>query len=461
MNSSEKKLQLLFPRHSIGNAPYAPKLTPPIGALVLASYLGKKLSGWNVEVFDCNVASEEEVLERIDASVVGISVWFSNYENGLEIARKIKAQSCGTKIVFGGPHTNGLAERILANNNFIDFVVSGDGEEPLVKLLAGVSLDLVSGLSYRLQGGKIASNPRHLGINLDEIPIFDLTCLKTPFVWGGNNTPLDSMPVSGVRGCIRVSRCEYCSIPTLGVRTLSPEFFWEQILLLKEKYGIDSFFETGDIFPVHHALKLAQALDAMPEEKKLELKKISIKIYLYPGMAFPKNIENLKKIGVKTVFIGVENLLVWGQKKFARNYVESYTPNSLLQEIDELEKNGIGVHPSFVLGFPGETKESLQKNIAFIQEIASKKAVKAIVANPLYPLPGSKFFEWCLNNNGVQIKYRAATGKNLHKTDVIDYVLLSKLFIMEFSAVTYEEVCTAIKKINGPPLGNWYKDAIC
>ena len=391
MNSSEKKLQLLFPRHSIGNAPYAPKLTPPIGALVLASYLSKKLSDWKVEVFDCNATSEDEVLERIDASVVGISVWFSNYENGLEIARKIKAQSPGTKIVFGGPHTNGLAERILANNNFIDFVVSGDGEEPLVKLLAGVSLDLVSGLSYRLQGGKIASNPRHLGINLDEIPIFDLTCLKTPFVWGGNNTPLDSMPVSGVRGCIRVSRCEYCSIPTLGVRTLSPEFFWEQILLLKEKYGIDSFFETGDIFPVHHALKLAQALDAMPEEKKLELKKISIKIYLYPGMAFPKNIENLKKIGVKTVLLELKTCWFGVKKSLPETMLKAILQIPSCKKSMNLKKTESAFILHSFLVFRAKPKNHCKKTSLSFKKLPQKKQSKRLLQTRFIHCPARNF----------------------------------------------------------------------
>jgi len=73
-----------------------------------------------------------EVKER-DA-YVGISVTTPAYQRGLEIARMLKQKSQNIKTILGGYHTKGQG-RFISQHPEIDFVVEGEGEKGLTKIL--------------------------------------------------------------------------------------------------------------------------------------------------------------------------------------------------------------------------------------------------------------------------------------------------------------------------------------
>jgi radical SAM superfamily enzyme YgiQ (UPF0313 family) len=434
------KVQFTFPNHTSGQLAHNPSIPPPVGALTLAAYL-KETSGASVEVYDGNKVSSEEFVNELNAPWQAISVWFSNYSEGIALAKKIKHQNEKAKIILGGPHVNGLEKRILKEHDQVDFVISGDGESPLAGLIQGSDLERIPGLSYR-SGDDIISNPKENGMALDLIPPFDLNDLKTGFTWDKDaiKSDQDALPLSGVRGCLRVKRCDYCAIPTLGVRTVSAQKYWDQIKSLQDSHGVDMFFETGDILPP----KFIKALANAPQRQD----DVYLKAYLYPGMSTPRNVENLVNAGVKKVFIGVENILVWGSKSFSqeytRTYARSYTPDSLLKEIEALGKAGIGVMPSFLFGMPGETEETLEENRLYASRIISMPNIKEFNINSILPLPGTKYFDDCMENPEVFREYMDLTGINLHQTADLNYSILSGLFVDAFSDVSYTQVCSAI-----------------
>lgn len=130
------KAQLIFSRHSQGKVTQDQPI-PPLGLLTLAVYAEQEVPDAEVEVFDGNVMSDKELLDSIDADIVGFGTWFSNYDNALVLAEKVKAHHPKSKIVFGGPHMLGLAEKAKRNNDFIDYAIPGDGERGFIELLTG------------------------------------------------------------------------------------------------------------------------------------------------------------------------------------------------------------------------------------------------------------------------------------------------------------------------------------
>ena len=133
-------------------------------------------AGYKVKLID--QAMEEEwkhtllkVLQE-DVICIGISSTTGNQISyGLEIAKFIRTHS-DRPIVWGGIHPTLLPEQTL-ENEFVDIVVRGEGEETIVELTNALqddkSLNGISGVSYK-ENGRIVHNPDRAFLDLKEQP---------------------------------------------------------------------------------------------------------------------------------------------------------------------------------------------------------------------------------------------------------------------------------------------------
>ncbi len=88
-------------------------------------------------------------------NVVCFSCYIWNIEKTLYICKKLK-NSLNCPIILGGPEVSYRAQNVLQNYPYIDFVLSGEGEESLPKFLnilySNGDLSLSDGLTYRYDG---------------------------------------------------------------------------------------------------------------------------------------------------------------------------------------------------------------------------------------------------------------------------------------------------------------------
>ena len=91
-------------------------------------------------------------------NVVAFSCYIWNITKTIEICRIIK-QTCDCKIVLGGPEVAYRSKDVLEKYDFVDFVLSGEGEWSFPDFLDNMDgdLSLVSGLTYR-QNSAIFTN---------------------------------------------------------------------------------------------------------------------------------------------------------------------------------------------------------------------------------------------------------------------------------------------------------------
>lgn len=439
--------QLIFGRHEVGQS-VQDRYIPPLGLLTLSAYARSQLPDCRVQILDANILTDEQVVDLAVGPLVGISSWFSNYNSACHLARLIKEHDPRVFIVMGGPNPGALARRLLKNHNYVDAVVSGDGEKAWVSLLAGCDVSSIPGISYRNNDGRIVSNKPEFDLSLDLIPPVSLSDLHSEFVWRpASNLPGHSFfPISRFRGCFRTERCEYCSIAETGRRISSPQNFWKEISSLHDSHGIDHFFETADVFPVDLADNLA---DSMPAA----LRDIRIRCYLHPGMIDRERTEFLKRMNISEVFVGVENLLFFSDSIHfdltrQKRYESDYSVACLLDEVDILEQSGIDFMPSFVLGLEGETVASLRANIELARQFALRRNVHELSVNAVIPLPGSSVFAECVTDLGIRNAYGDLTGQDLLEVDIIDYIKLSKAYIDNRCQVTHAEISEAIQGLN-------------
>lgn len=175
----------------------------------------KAYSNLNVEakVMECTINSDvinfcESILSE-KPEILSFSCYIWNIEKTLEACKYIKSKS-QIKIVLGGPEVSYRAKNVLKNYSFIDFILSGEGEETYPLLVDTIfkngDLSVVNGLSYR-DANEIVSIPEKTYIGTPVSPYseeyFDnlngkITYIETSrgcpyrcaFCLSGNTSPL-------------------------------------------------------------------------------------------------------------------------------------------------------------------------------------------------------------------------------------------------------------------------------
>ncbi len=107
-------------------------------------------------------ADLDDFVASIDnADIYAFSCYIWNIEQTLYVCKRLKEKH-NSKIVLGGPEVAYRADEILNKYDYIDYVLSGEGEFNFPKLVDAVNsecrLDRVDGLTYR-KNNEILSNP--------------------------------------------------------------------------------------------------------------------------------------------------------------------------------------------------------------------------------------------------------------------------------------------------------------
>lgn len=383
---------------------------PSVGLCCIGSVIKRECE---VKIYDGNLS-----VPFFDAEIIGIQDWVTSHKGALKLAKEAKKQNPDCLVVLGGVNASHLAERILCNHKYVDYVVHGSGEEALLGLVKKHPPKDIPNLCYRENG--------FVKINQGEIlrsPLFDLEQVvqwecdaETPF------------PIAGIRGCIKAARkgiCGYCSLENEKVGIMHPKDFWQQIRILKEKYGITYFFETGDEFVVG---KYPQILfESRPED----LSDISFRIYSYPEtLAQAGIIEILAELNVQEVYIGIETI----NKKMLNAAGRDYNQKGISKIFKRFSRRGIKAMTPFMFGLPGETNETAQQNFDFSQSLLERypEVIKMMQYSLVVPIAGSRYFTIANANSNINRSYNL-DKRNLGADTDFDYNLLTELFIKEYS----------------------------
>lgn len=118
----------------------------------------------SIKVFEGTVNEDfDELIAKIKsekADFIAFSCYIWNIQRVKSLAEKF--HKTGAKILLGGPEVSYNAEELLREHNFIDYIISGEGEKPFAQLLEAIStggdLSKISGLCY-WQNQKIFISP--------------------------------------------------------------------------------------------------------------------------------------------------------------------------------------------------------------------------------------------------------------------------------------------------------------
>jgi len=316
----------------------------------------------------------------------------------IECAKICKKASKDTFVIMVGPHATSNYEEVLklAEGN-IDAIARGEYDytvlEIVQRILSGDQGDILSdclGVSYIYQG-TIKNNPdRPLIENLDELPFPAYHFLNImDYFDGGKLYPY--LTIIGGRGC--PFRCTFCLWPQVmhgrRYRLRSAENIIEEIeYSLKKwpllKYG--EFFFEDDTFTA--SLKRAHRFCDLLLEKNI---KITWSLNARADIIDEELFRKMKLSGARTFWLGIESM----DQNILNNVKKGITVEQIENFIRTVHKYKLQVHGCFILGLPGETKETMEYTLKKSLEIG----VDTLQFSAVVPFPGTEYFEYCEKNN--------------------------------------------------------------
>ncbi len=335
----------------------------PIGLAYLAAVLEKE--GVQLTVFDClalgiNHKTLGEYFAKFQPDVVGLTAVTPTVESAMQVAHTANQVVPNAFVVMGGPHVTFADEEVLTSNPDIDVIVRGEGEITIIELLqthfGGGDLANVVGISYRKGKQVVRTAARTFIQNLDELPrpaykYFALEKYQT--------FKKSVLPILTSRGC--PFQCAYCVSSRMAgkdFRARDPKLVVDELEWLRDTYNASavSFYDDAFTYDTERAIQLCEEIKrrkvGLPWDCQTRVDRINKEI-----------LQKMKDAGCELVSFGAES----GCQKILDS-VNKKTTTELNEKAVKMAKSvGLSVAMSVIIGYPGETAESLQQTFDFIK----------------------------------------------------------------------------------------------
>jgi hopanoid biosynthesis associated radical SAM protein HpnJ len=310
------------------------------------------------------------------------------FPGDIRLAQRIKDLNPKIKIAFVGPHVTVLPEQSLRDGSAIDFVVRKEFDYATKEFAEGKPLDQILGASYRKNGSVVHNADRPQLQDLDALPHvtdiyhrdLDVRRYNVPFLLH----PYVSLYTT--RGC--PAQCTFCLWPqtTSGHawRKRSTDDVAREMAKAKEYWPyVKEFFFDDDTFNIQKArtIELCEKLKPL----KLTWSCTSRVTTDY------ETLKAMKEAGCRLMIVGYES----GDQQILKNIKKGATLERARQFTKDAHKLGLVIHGDFILGLPGETRETIKNTVAFAKELD----VETIQVSVAHAYPGTELYDFAIKNN--------------------------------------------------------------
>ena len=335
-----------------------------------------------------HVSGEETIQICKDFEFLVLFTSTPGFPGDIRLAKRIKQLNPNIKICFVGPHVTVLPERSLKECPEIDFVVRKEFDYATVDFAKGKPLAEIPGVTWRDPSGRIIHNPDGPQItDLDALP--DVTDVyKRDLDVRRYNVPFLLHPFVSLyttRGC--PAQCTFCLWPqTLSGhpwRKRSADAVAREMVKAKEHWPwVKEFFFDDDTFNIQKArtIELCEKLKPL----KLTWSCTSRVTTDY------ETLKAMKEAGCRLLIVGYES----GDPQILKNIKKGATVERARQFTKDCHKLGLIIHGDFILGLPGETRETIRRTIDFAKELDCE----TIQVSVAHAYPGTELYDYVVKN---------------------------------------------------------------
>ena len=285
-----------------------------------------------------------------------------SFRSDAKVAAALKEKNPKLKVGMVGAHVAVDSYQSMKLGPSVDWVAGNEFDFTVKEVADGHALEDIDGLAWRRPNGEIVRNkPRAILENMDLLPHVvdvykrDLT-IEDYFI---GYLPHPYLSVYTGRGC--KSRCTFCLWPqTIGghvYRTRSVEHVVAEMAKAKEYFPqVREYFFDDDTFTddLPRAVEIAKGLGKLGIKWSCNAK----------GNVPYETLKILKDNGLQLFVCGYES----GNQQILHNIKKGMLVPRLREFSSDCRKLGIKIHGTFIVGLPGETKETIQETIQFAKD---------------------------------------------------------------------------------------------
>ena len=374
-----------------------------------------------------HVSAEETIRICQDYEMLVLFTSTPGFPGDIRLAETIKDSNPNIKIAFVGPHVSVLPEKSLRATKAMDFICRKEFDHTVVEYAQGKPLEEILGVSY-LKNGEVVHNPDRPQIeNLDTLPHvtdvykrdLDVRRYTVPFLLH----PYVSLYTT--RGC--PAQCTFCLWPqTLSGhpwRKRSTDDVAREMAKAKEYWpDVKEFFFDDDTFNIQAARTVELCAKLKPLGLTWSCTSRVTTSY--------ETLKAMKDAGCRLLIVGYES----GDQQILKNIKKGATLEHARQFTKNCHKLGLVVHGDFILGLPGETRETIKNTIKFAKELD----VETIQVSVAHAYPGTELHELAISN-GFMTAENKMVDDGGHQMVQIEYPGLPAAEIMDSVHRFYDE----------------------
>jgi radical SAM PhpK family P-methyltransferase len=339
---------------------------PHLGAVILKSFLQRR--GFNVGIVNSFNNDQGQLIDLLSQSPNAVAIMTTFYVDNdpiIEIVQFIKRHNPKVKIIVGGPHIFNLfanQERVA-----LDFILKSIGADFYICDSQGeLTLSLILG-ELRRGDKRDFSNIPNLTYTFDNIEFHqtnrviennDLSDSSADWRYFDPTYYTPTTQLRTARSC--AFSCSFCKYPLMaGPLNLIDLGGIERELDYLSEAGVQNIVFIDDTFNV-------------PLSRFKDICRLMInKRYPFNWYSFfrcsnsdDEAFDLMEKSRCKGVFLGIESgdeKILKGMNKFAN--IDRYKYG-----IRKLKERGIVTFASIIVGFPGETEQSVRNTMDFLEE---------------------------------------------------------------------------------------------
>lgn len=341
-----------------------------------------------------------EYLKRSRPSLVVIATSTPSIENDLEWVRRLDVKFPDAFILAVGPHVSALGHEVLKLCPQLDGVALGEYELTTCEL-AGA---LARGKRPRSLVGAILRNGEKLTPafggggrrpflrNLDELPfatpVYKNHLNYTDYFYAHSKHPI--VTILSARGC--PNRCIYCVYPQTFTghryRTRSIDNICEEIAYIKRTFQpLSELMFEDDTFTIDEGR--TQALCEEMVQRGLSMP-FSANARVDIGY---DTLKAMKAAGCRLMCVGIES----GDQGVLDNIGKGTNLAQIERFFRDARRAGILIHGCFMVGNPGEDRNTLEKTMAFAMKLEPDTAQFF----PVMSYPGTRLHKWALERGYI------------------------------------------------------------
>src|SRR6266704_827123 len=338
---------------------------------------------------------EDIAPEAVNRDLVVLHTSTPSFAVDVRTAEALKALKPSLKIGMIGAKVAAEPEASLDASPAIDFVARNEFDFTIKEVAEGRDFGRIAGLSWRNADGIIVHNEdRAVLENMDELPfvtpVYKRDLVIESYFSGYLKHPYISFYTG--RGC--KSRCTFCLWPqTIGghrYRTRSVGHVIEELA-----WAMKAFPQVKEVFFDDDTLT-----DDLPrvEELARQIGKLGITWACNAKGNVPrKTLEVLANNGCRLFVVGYET----GNQQILHNIKKGMLIDTAKKFTKDCHELGIKIHGTFILGLPGETKETIEQTIKFATEINPHTIQISLAA----PYPGTHLYKEAKENGWFDIEH--------------------------------------------------------